>query len=203
VEGCRCGSRRRYRSGVLAGSGNGRARTKLDRGPIRHPPTRISSTSERRDVAGRLLPAPDHCRGPSPKPRIVAPAYGKLIGFKPLWAGFYAAYQQERQAFRAADAPRKPYGFRIKVLWIMSPGQEGQVNITGTNLGNGRPMYFRVEDLAQQATTASLDPSANESPPTDHWREFPSYMYFDGAGCFELEAPWDTSSWRIVFGFGR
>jgi hypothetical protein len=35
------------------------------------------------------------------------------------------------------------------------------------------------------------------------WREFPSYVYFDEAGCFELVASSAERSVRLRFGFGR
>jgi hypothetical protein len=160
------------------------------------------STPERPDVAARLLPAPGDCRGPAPRPRLVAPAYGKLVGEEPLWAGVYAAFRQESQAFSASDAPRKRYGFRIKVLWIMSPKQEEPVTITGTNLRTGASLYFDVEDLAKHDAAATLNPAIGGLG-EGGWREFPSYLYFDGAGCFELEAEWEKGSWRMVFGLGQ
>jgi hypothetical protein len=47
-----------------------------------------------------------------------------------------------------------------------------------------------------------LDPAAGGTG-EEGWREFPSYLYFDGAGCFELEATWQEGSWRLVFGLGH
>ena len=78
------------------------------------------------------------------------------------------------------------------------------MTISGANLATGTPLYFEVEDLADRETaaTAVLEPEAG-GPGTGGWKEFPSYVYFDGAGCFELEAEWATGSWRLVFGLGR
>lgn len=161
-------------------------------------------TAEPVDVARRLRPPPDDCRGPAPHPAIVARAYGKLVGEEPLWAGFYARYRRSLRAYSAPDAPREPYGFRIKVLWIMSPRQKGAVTISGSNLATGSPLYFEVEDLGDRETAAAavLEPEAG-GPGTGGWKEFPSYVYFDGAGCFELEAEWAEGSWRLAFGLGR
>jgi hypothetical protein len=161
-----------------------------------------SSTSEHPEIAVRLRPAPDDCHGPAPQPTTVTPAYGKLIGQKPMWGGFYAAYREQRQAFSAPDAPPKTYGFRVKVLWIMWPKQQVPVRITGTNLANGAPLYFDIEDVAKHDRAATLNPGAGGIG-EQGWREFPSYLYFDRAGCFELKADWEGGSWRLVFGLGR
>ena len=176
--------------------------------PVESSPSALSeypqdgSPPQPNEIAQRLGPAPDDCRGPAPRPRTVSPAYGKLVGEEPLWAGFYASYEEEAQAFSAPDAPRRRYGFRVKVLWIMSPRQEAPITLTGTNLATDRPLYFDVEDLATRDTDAVLDPTLAGTG--EHgWRELPSYIYFDGAGCFELEASWERGSWRLVFGLGR
>jgi hypothetical protein len=124
------------------------------------------------------------------------------VGDEPLWVGFYAKYSQDRQAFAAADPPHRRYGFRIKILWIMSPRQKEPVTTTGMNIKRGTPLHFDVEELAQHDTAATLEPELGGLG-EGAWREFPSYLYFDGAGCFELEAEWDDGSWRLVFGLGR
>lgn len=124
------------------GCSRGRETVTRGRGPVKASPTITSSvggssTPVLPHVAVRLRPVPDGCHGPAPQPTTVTPAYGKLIGQKPLWGGFYAAYREQRQAFSAPDAPRRKYGFRVKVLWIMWPKQQDPVRITGTNLERG------------------------------------------------------------------
>jgi hypothetical protein len=84
----------------------------------------------------------------------------------------------------------------------MSPHQEEPVTIAGTNINSGKSVRFNVEDLTEHDTAATLEPAIG-GPGEGGWREFPSYLYVDGAGCFELEAEWDEGSWRLVFGFGR
>jgi hypothetical protein len=138
--------------------------------------------------------------GPNRDPESSPAPTGKLVGEKPLWAGFYAAYKEDRHAFTTSDAPRKRYGFRIKVLWIMHPKQEQPVKVMGSNLDNGSSLVFAVEG-GTRATKATLDPTEGVSETA--WGEFPSYVYFDRAGCFELQAISDERSWRLVFGFGQ
>jgi hypothetical protein len=115
----------------------------------------------------------------------------------------YAEYEQERHAYRATDAPRTRYGFRVKVLWVMEPSTEESVTISGANLGNSTPLWIEVEDAgAGRATRATLEPHL-AGIGEGGWREFPSYVYFDEAGCFELRASSAEGSWRLRFGFGR
>jgi hypothetical protein len=154
-------------------------------------------------VARRLGPPPGNCPGPYPRRREVAPAYAPLIGARPVWAGMYAEYEPRRHVYRATDAPRTRYGFRVKVLWVMAPNTEESVTISGANLGNSTPLRIEVEDAgAGRATPVTLEPQVAGGG-EGGWREFPSYVYFDEAGCFELRASSAEGSWRLRFGFGR
>ena len=154
-------------------------------------------------VAQRLGRPPADCPGPYPRRRKVAPAYAPLIGARPVWAGIYAEYEPTRHAYRAADAPRTRYGFRVKVLWVMAPNTDESVTISGSNLGNSAPLWIEVEDAeAGRATRVVLEPRF-AGVGEDGWREFPSYVYFDESACFELRASSAQNSWRLRFGFGR
>lgn len=166
--------------------------------PAVSPPAPETSLPE---VARRLGAAPADCPGPHPRPRAVSPAYAPLVGERPLWAGLYARYDGGAHAFVARDAPRTEHGFRIKVLWIMSPAREAPVTISGSNVASRAPLRFDIEEIADTDTTASLDPDLGGAG-EGGWREFPSYVYFDGAGCFRLTASWDDGSWELTFGFG-
>jgi hypothetical protein len=44
----------------------------------------------------------------------------------------YAEYEPARHAYRAVDAPRMQFGFRVKVLWVMAPGASERVTISGS-----------------------------------------------------------------------
>lgn len=162
-------------------------------------PMRTSEGSP--DVAARLGPAPNDCPGPRPRRRTVSPAYAPLVGARPLWAGFYASYDGKRNAFTALDAPRTRDGFRVKVLWVMSPRYEGTVRLAGEDSATGEPLRFHFEELAT-TTDPELSPEIAGFRGSE-WKEFPSYLYFDAAGCFTLRATSDRGSWRLGFGFGR
>ena len=99
------------------------------------------------------------------------------------------------------DAPRTHFGYRVKVLWIMAPSQDKPVSVTAANIHTGAPVFFDVEDVAQHDVAVSLDPRRGSGEGA--WKEFPSYMYFDSASCFEITASWTDGSWRLVFGLGR
>jgi hypothetical protein len=107
------------------------------------------------------------------------------------------------QAYRAPDAPRTRRGFRVKVLWIMDPHQRNPIRIEGTNIRTGGSVWFKAEDSGPPGSSARLDPDEQGVIiQSDGWREFPSYLYFPGAGCYELVARWSKGSWRLVFGLG-
>ncbi len=86
----------------------------------------------------------------------------------------YAEYQPKRHAYRATDAARTRYGFRVKVLWVMAPNTEESLTISGSNLGNLAPLWFEVEDAAAgRATRVVLEPRFGGIS-EGGWREFPS-----------------------------
>jgi hypothetical protein len=122
------------------------------------------------------------------------------VGEKPLWAGFYARYDARGHAFITRDAPRTKHGFRVKVLWIVSSEKDQGVTLAGENSRTGAPVRFEVEDVGLAETTTLTPEMGGVSEAK--WREFPSYLYFDRAGCFVLTATWGNDSWQLGFGFG-
>ena len=157
------------------------------------------------DAKPRLGTAPRTCRsGPPPRPAVVAPAYGRLIGAAPVWAGVYARFDSAARAYRLRDAPRTRLGWRVKILWLLEPGQATAARVTGKRLASARRVSFQLAGRAP-AAAAVLDPAApgvSETDP-DAYREYPSYAYFPRAGCYELVARWSERTWRLVFGVGR
>ena len=136
--------------------------------------------------------------------------YGPLIGQSPLWAGFYARFDEDRDSFRAADAPRRRHGYRVKVLWIMDaragdrimdPHADEPITLTGSNLKTFDPVYFSFEGPPRPF--AILDPeepgTVSENP---RWAEFPSYVFFPRAGCYEFETGTEKGPWRLVLAIG-
>ena len=168
------------------------------------PRTEVPTRDQLPEVAPKLGPAPRDCPGPYARPRKVAAAYGFLVGGTPLWAGMYAPHERSDRAYRAADAPRTRFGFRVKVLWVMRPASDATVTISGRNLSTDAPLRFEVEELGDEGsgTEVRLDPHLGGTGESG-WKEFPSYVFFDRAGCFELRAASTDGAWRIRFGFGR
>jgi hypothetical protein len=123
-----------------------------------------------------------------------------LVGEDPLWAGFYARYDPDQHRFVARDAPRTRYGFRVKVLWIMSPDHDESVTVAGRNLETDARVHFHFEGL-RPTSVATLSQDVAGVSETE-WREFPSYVYFDRAGCFTLNMRSEAASWKLGFGFG-
>jgi hypothetical protein len=106
-------------------------------------------------------------------------------------------------AYKATDAPRTDFGWRIKILWLLRPDQVSQVTIDGTGGSPQEPVVFQLSD-GDAATTARLDPEdAGVPPEKGHWLEYPSYAYFPRAGCYRLSARWEGGGWDLGFGFGR
>jgi hypothetical protein len=168
------------------------------------PSPTISSTPESLPVvAVTLTRAPEACAGPVPRPRQVDPSYGNLVGDSPVWAGMYADFEAETRTYRALDAPRTEYGWRIKVLWLIEPDHEGLIDVRGANTSTGEALWFAAEG-EDPGTSLALDPSEPGAPSeSGGWREFPSYLYFPRAGCYEVGATWSGGAWQLGFGLGR
>jgi hypothetical protein len=128
---------------------------------------------------------------------------GWVAGQPPIWAGFYARFDADTNAFHAMQAPRKKDGWRIKVLWVIEPGGSTPVTLSGRNLVTGAPLQFEI-GVGSVSESPVLDPRHPAIPIQDgNWKEFPSYLYFPSAGCYVLSASWSGGSWEMGFGFGQ
>jgi hypothetical protein len=159
---------------------------------------------EKPRVAKSLARAPGSCTGP--KPRLTGfGRYGNLAGSSPVWAGFYAAFDSARQIYRIErDAPRTEYGWRVKVLWVVSPGLKLHARVQGRDLATGTELWFEIGEEGSEAPFGVLDPAHPGVPPTsDGYKEFPSYMYVPRAGCYAISAEWTDGGWRLIVGLGR
>jgi hypothetical protein len=156
-----------------------------------------------RQVASRLGPAPTNCRGSLTRSK--APGFGLLLGKKPVWFGPYARYDRRRQTLRLfPDTPKVQLGWRIKVLWLVWEKQEAPVTIKAGRLaGAASPPLIQLGGEGTPRTSVSLDPKHPGAYSNPHTADFPSYIYFSGAGCIFLQATWPEGNWRAVFGVGR
>jgi hypothetical protein len=122
------------------------------------------------------------------------------LGPGPCGAGPYAELDSSINAYRASDAPRTDYGWRVKILWIMHPEQTIPVALEGTNVTTGEPLWFALEG-EDTSIGASLDPAHPENENLG-WKEFPSYVFFPSADCYAVEAAGSGGTWQLGFGIG-
>jgi hypothetical protein len=169
------------------------------------PPTPSASPSLPTPLVSlRLGYPPGGCRGPAPRPATVSKEFAPLVGKTPLWAGFYAELDRSERTYSAHDAPRTEKGWRIKVLWVMKPGNHSIVRVLGTNTRTGEPMWFAVDgEDADAVTEGVMDPATPSVEGEGGFNEFTSYVYFPRAGCYRLTADSDAGTWSLGFGFGR
>jgi len=142
--------------------------------------------------------------GPEPKLETVADFIGPVAFGPPLWAGVYATYDAASNAYAAPDAPFTEDGWRIKILFLLEPKHDSDVELIGHGVrGTERAVLFSVEG-APPAEVASFDPG-NPAIPVQHdgWREYPTYVYFPSAGCFLPTASWTGGTSELGFGLGR
>jgi hypothetical protein len=151
-----------------------------------------------------LAAAPADCPGPEPRTQTVADFVGPVAFGPPLWAGVYATYDPAKNAYSAPDAPLTEQGWRIKILFLLEPGQDATVELVGEGVaGTDAAVRFAVGGTTPWAVGV-FDP---ESPaiPVQHggWREYPTYAYFPTAGCYLLTATWTGGRSQLGFGLGR
>jgi hypothetical protein len=144
-----------------------------------------------------LEPAPSSCPGPRPTRRPVSPEFGPLSGKRPAWGGVYAPYNEKTNSFRLPpDTPHTKLGWRVKILWVVAPKQPDPVALSGRQSGTELPIWFEIEDTP--TTTSAILPANT----TEYFADFPSYVYFQSAGCYALNARWPGGSWWLGFGTG-
>ena len=148
-----------------------------------------------------LRPAPRGCKVTPLVREEVSPEYAPLLGGEPVWFGPYLRVEPQRSTFHILrDSPRKKLGWRVKFLWIVRRSHHTTVTVRGAD-ARGRSLWF-AHAGRYPTRVVRLAPTAADSVGTD-FAEFPSYVYFPGAGCFVLEARWSDGSWRLAFAAGR
>jgi len=113
-------------------------------------------------------------------------------------------------AYPGFDAPlssseRSPYGWMQKMVTTMRLDYAGAVVIQGANLTDGTPLWFKLGDLGQTASTSAvLEVTAqnNRINTEGSYHNFPGVIYISKAGCYYIEVNWTGGSWRIVFPAG-
>lgn len=160
-----------------------------------------TQTRARPNVDRVLAPAPRDCRVRPLVRTRVSPAYASLLGASPAWFGPYLAVDLKRARFRIPrDAPRTREGWRVKFLWIVRKRARGPITISGAD-ARGRPLLVAPEG-AKPRPTVRFEPARADATASG-FVEFPSYVYFPGAGCYVLNARWNGGRWRLAFAAGR
>jgi hypothetical protein len=162
------------------------------------------STAQQMAVARTLKPAPISCPEPKPKREKVSPRLGPLAGQRPVWAGFYARLDMRTGTLHLLrDTRRTTHGWRIKTLWAVAADEHSLVGLRGHDIETGAAVKFEVGEAAV-STAGLLNPAKPGTPtPQGEPKEFPSYLYFPAAGCYELSARWQGGSWKMALGVGR
>jgi hypothetical protein len=149
-------------------------------------------------VSGSLSRPPDNCGGPVP--REVAPFFGPAIGKSQLFA---VGFTGKQATLHVRNGPRTSFGWRVKVLLLLSPDVTAPVGLRGDGTKSGAPIWIAPGDSAP-ATNVLLDPE-HPAIPVQHgqWKEFPSYFYIPATGCYALEATLSSGAWTVPFAAGR
>jgi hypothetical protein len=144
----------------------------------------------------RLARAPMSCVGTKPPPRErISDDLAPLVGAAPLWAGFYARYDERRATLHILrDAPRRRRGWRIKTLWALAADQQAAVTVNARGARGGR-LWFEMGNAPQP--TLILDPARpGHLVPEGEPLEYGSYPYIPRADCYTFVATSSDGGWK-------
>lgn len=136
---------------------------------------------------------PASCHGPTL--RTVDTHFGAGIGSSPV----YAIGDWDASGTMHTDgAQLTQYGEAIKILWVVQPGYQQEVEVRASSATTGGLLYF---DLGSGPTTdLVLNPST--AAVNFGWSTFLGYVYVPAADCYFIEARWSGGSWRVEFPAG-
>jgi len=93
-------------------------------------------------------------------------------------------------------------GWDMRALWVLQGGWTSPVTVRGERVGGGTPLTFDASYGQPPVETLVLNPE-NPGIPVQHgdWREWPSSLYAQTSGCYELSATWDGGGWSVTVPF--
>lgn len=161
-------------------------------------PTFTSSRDVVNEIDQVLAPPPADCDVYAITREEVSPRYAPLLGSAPVWFGPYLSVDEAEGVFRLHPGARVTRdGWQVKFLFVVQGAATGQVTVSGADT-HGRPLRFAID--AQEPPTRSG--VMNVASARETFVDFPSYVYFPGAGCFTLKAQWPGGSWQLSFAVG-
>jgi len=133
-------------------------------------------------------------------PQQLNPAFGPGIGGNPIW--IIAASTTIHVGFGDGTLRGVTYtdhGWSVKVLWVVDPNFNGQIQVSGGLLDTEHPLWMQFG--GPPVKSAVLDPT---KAPTGAggWPGFPSYLFIPTAGCYFITASWASGHWRLVVAAG-
>ena len=94
----------------------------------------------------------------------------------------------------AADSQEDGY-YPIKTLWVAPPGFMGDVLVRGLTVPDGTPLRFSA-GFAEQADVLQINwPRSKEA----EWREWASFTWVPGSGCFQWQVDTADATLTVVF----
>lgn len=149
----------------------------------------------------RLAGAPSGCPTGGPLLQNVPP-WGDLFGASPAFSAFYARTASSDSFHLGGNTRWQNGGWAIKVLWVLEPGTNKPVTISGRD-ETGAPIVFDPLN-GPPSDTLRLDPShPGTSSRRAGWTEYPSLLSFPEVGCYVIQASWADGSWQRGFGLGK
>lgn len=125
-----------------------------------------------------------------------------LLGFSNPPPSFQDEFPGPGMPFTGPQFVDTDNGWGMKALWVLQGSWTTPVTIRGERVGGRTPLTFDVNYGQPPVQELHLDP-AHPGIPVQHgdWREWPSSLYAQTSGCYQLSASWDGGSWSVQIPF--
>ena len=161
-------------------------------------------------VTAPLGPPPADCPIAGPPQTMTSSDFGGGFVGTVRFAGASPAWELGIETTGVVAVAGIPYP-STKLMWVVGPGYDLPVTLSGHDLRSGVPLWFDVyppnaTGTDEFGTSAVLDPTqpnrGRTTNRTGRWNIWGIGLIVDAASCFDLEVTAEAGSWHTVFAAG-
>ena len=125
--------------------------------------------------------------------RQVSVAFGPLLGPGPVFPGGLGTDGR-------LEVVKRSEWYLGKVLWVAAGAYDGPILVRGRELGGPGVVNFSIGESPPVDQLRLVESSAgSDVPPSETWRQWPSYSLVPHPGCYAYQVDTVESAWVITF----